>query len=258
MSTVDLRVTFDRDGFVPLAEAFSAEVAAAMADAVWDELARKHGIDRDDRSTWIVAEPHGLGSLRKRGVFDSIATPACRSAMSELLGTEDWPAPTDWGAPLVTFPTEEPWTVPTTRWHVDAPARGAEGWKLHLKWLGYLDAVPVGGGGTLVIAGSHRLVERYLHGAPADERGHSTDLRRAVFATDPWFELLGSDTDPGRMERLMDEGATIGGVDVRVVELTGDPGDLVFLHPHLFHAGAPNASPAPRLMITGGLMEIGG
>ena len=42
-------------------------------------------------------------------------------------------------------------------------------------------------------------------------------------------------------------------ITVRVVELTGQPGDLVFIHPHLFHAPAPNRGPSPRLMVTGGL-----
>ncbi|WP_171064674.1 phytanoyl-CoA dioxygenase family protein [Actinomadura soli] len=51
----------------------------------------------------------------------------------------------------------------------------------------------------------------------------------------------------------MTRGTTVAGVPVRVVELTGRPGDVVFLHPHLFHAPAANRSAAPRLMITGGL-----
>jgi ectoine hydroxylase-related dioxygenase (phytanoyl-CoA dioxygenase family) len=43
---------------------------------------------------------------------------------------------------------------------------------------------------------------------------------------------------------------------VRVVELTGEPGDVVFMHPHLLHAAAPNRSDSPRFMITGGVTEV--
>jgi hypothetical protein len=43
----------------------------------------------------------------------------------------------------------------------------------------------------------------------------------------------------------MEQGAAVSGVPVRVVELTGQPGDVVFMHPHLFHAAAPNAPPHP-------------
>jgi ectoine hydroxylase-related dioxygenase (phytanoyl-CoA dioxygenase family) len=46
------------------------------------------------------------------------------------------------------------------------------------------------------------------------------------------------------------EGADVGG---HVVELTGQPGDVVFLHPHVLHAAAPNDGDGPRLMVTGGL-----
>jgi ectoine hydroxylase-related dioxygenase (phytanoyl-CoA dioxygenase family) len=37
---------------------------------------------------------------------------------------------------------------------------------------------------------------------------------------------------------------------VRVVELTGAPGDVVLWHPSLFHAASPNASSRPGFMLT--------
>ena len=42
----------------------------------------------------------------------------------------------------------------------------------------------------------------------------------------------------------------IGGVPVRVVELTGEPGDVVFMHPWMVHAPAPNGADVPRIMVT--------
>jgi ectoine hydroxylase-related dioxygenase (phytanoyl-CoA dioxygenase family) len=56
----------------------------------------------------------------------------------------------------------------------------------------------------------------------------------------------------GEWLRTLDRTA-VDGVPVRIVELTGEPGDVVFLHPHLFHAPAPNHGRTPRLMVTGGL-----
>jgi ectoine hydroxylase-related dioxygenase (phytanoyl-CoA dioxygenase family) len=47
----------------------------------------------------------------------------------------------------------------------------------------------------------------------------------------------------------------VRGVDVRVVELHGDAGDVVLLHPHLLHAAAPNSGSAARVMVTGGVYE---
>jgi hypothetical protein len=41
----------------------------------------------------------------------------------------------------------------------------------------------------------------------------------------------------------------IDGVPVRVVELTGSPGDVVITHLHIFHARSPDTGTAPRLML---------
>ena len=40
----------------------------------------------------------------------------------------------------------------------------------------------------------------------------------------------------------------LGGVPVRVVELTGRAGDIVIGHPWLLHAPAPNCGTTPRFM----------
>jgi ectoine hydroxylase-related dioxygenase (phytanoyl-CoA dioxygenase family) len=254
LSSTDLEIHFDEHGFVRLRGCFAARDAAVMADAVWAELTRKHGIVGDDRSTWTVAEPRGLGALRKRGAFDAVATPAIRAAISTLVGRNDWPPPLSWGDPLVTLPRTGDWDVPTGGWHIDFPARGAPGSILLLKWLGYLASVPARGGGTVVLAGSHRLVERYLRQADPSDMGRSPKLRDAIFESHPWLRSIRRPDAPAdRAARLMKDGATVDGIGVRVIELTGQPGDIVFMHPHLFHAPAPNHASMPRLMITGGL-----
>ncbi|MGW3347286.1 phytanoyl-CoA dioxygenase family protein [Nonomuraea rubra] len=126
-------------------------------------------------------------------------------------------------------------------WHLDFPARGA-GIGLLLKWLGYLAPVGPAGGGTVVPAGSHRLVAAFLRQAGAAEPGRSATVRDAVLG------LL-----PQDVRRLPARGVVVSGVLVQVAELTGEPGDVVFLHPHLLHAPAANRSRAPRFMVTGGL-----
>lgn len=255
MSDADLRSHFDEHGFVRLRSGFSAEHAAVMADAVWTELKRKHGIDRDVPATWTVTEPRGLGALRRKGAFDALATPEVKAAIGILMGRDGWPPPVSWGDPLVTFPDQGTWDVPADGWHIDFPARGAPGSTLLLKWLGYLAPVPARGGGTLVLAGSHRLVETYLRHADPSDPGRSPTLRDAIFGSHPWLRTIRQPDPPSasghRAVRLMEQGAAVSGVPVRVVELTGQPGDVVFMHPHLFHAAAPNRSPAPRLMVTG-------
>ena len=68
----------------------------------------------------------------------------------------------------------------------------------------------------------------------------------------PWLaELSGKMKDRGnRTARFMEEGAVIEGVPVRVVELTGEPGDAVLWHPALFHGRSRNCTSVPRFVRT--------
>ena len=51
-------------------------------------------------------------------------------------------------------------------------------------------------------------------------------------------------------ERLLESPETVDGVDVQIVEFTGEPGDVWLMDMRLLHTLAPNPSPAPRLMVT--------
>jgi Phytanoyl-CoA dioxygenase (PhyH) len=242
----DLGSRYDEEGWARVRGAFPAAAAAAMAEAVWETLTRRDGIRPDDPSTWTVTEPRGLAGLRERGAFDALGSRAVVDAVTALLGRSDWLRPADWGGALVTFPTPGSWAVPRSGWHLDWPARGAPGSRLLVKWLGYATPIGRGGGGTVALAGSHRLVAEHLARTDPDDPGRSRAVRDAVFRRGPWFR----DLPP-------DRGTTVGGVPVRVVELTGEPGDVVFLHPHLLHAAAPNRAGAPRFMVTGQVLDLG-
>jgi hypothetical protein len=66
----------------------------------------------------------------------------------------------------------------------------------------------------------------------------------------PWFEALCSrDRSAARVRRLMLDGDMIDGVPVRVVELTGAPGDVVLMHLGIMHSLAPNHRATPRIML---------
>ena len=46
----------------------------------------------------------------------------------------------------------------------------------------------------------------------------------------------------------MDTETIVEGVALRVVELSGEPGDMVFCHPAMVHCSAPNRGTRPRFM----------
>ena len=62
-------------------------------------------------------------------------------------------------------------------------------------------------------------------------------------------ELTGAmPSQENRIQRFIKETTLINDVPVRVVELTGEPGDAVFCHPAIFHATSYNRAEVPRFM----------
>ena len=95
----------------------------------------------------------------------------------------------------------------------------------------------------LFVAGSHRLLD-----APGREL-RSKAFKKAL-RKKPYFNvLLGEDN--AERDRYLAQAHRVDGVDLRVVELTGEPGDVVLADARLLHAPAPNAQSTPRLMVRG-------
>ena len=134
------------------------------------------------------------------------------------------------------------WSVPRQVWHTDAPRVSGPGVPGVIA-LGFLDQTTAGGGGTLFVAGSHRLLD-----APGKEL-RSKAFKRAL-RKKPYFNVLLRD-DSAERTTFLAQPHRVEGVDVRVVELTGEPGDVVLADARLLHAPGPNVQPKPRLMVRG-------
>jgi len=143
---------------------------------------------------------------------------------------------------LVTLPDAAEWVVPTG-WHMDAP-RLASGEGLGIQLFAMLDDVEPGGGGTLVVAGSHRLLDEGRFMRMKEIRPL---LRRHAF-----FRRLYSESPADSDDRasLMSETFVADGVELKIMEMTGRPGDAYFTDLRIAHTTAPNASRRPRMMIT--------
>jgi len=152
---------------------------------------------------------------------------------------------------LFTPPGARHWFVPNTIWHVDVPRlgeAGAPGVQIFI----LLDDIPPGGGATLVLAGSHRLLN--------DRVRRSKDVKKSLKRR-PYFQHLmgprpqdrdpsdGSHTDPDSA-RLLNQPGHDGDIPLQVVEMDGQAGDVYITDLRLLHTLAPNASPRPRLMAT--------
>jgi hypothetical protein len=236
MLTADEQEVFARDGIVKIPSAFPSDAAARMRDVLWGELAARHGMDRDDRSTWTPARPTGLKTTKSSRTANAILGPRLRSVLDGLLG--EWVEPRHQGQVLVTMPEGVQWAVPHRQWHTDV---GFEEPTYAVKIWALLGDLAPGGGGTPQVAGSHRVIERFL--TTTGEREFKA-VRDQVLRSDPWFRNL---TSPERTVDPM-QPADLDGLPVRVVELTGRAGDVYVTHPWILHSIATNATDVPRMM----------
>jgi hypothetical protein len=249
--TAQQRLEFEELGFVRLRDVFSDDDAARMRRVVWRELERRYGVVEDDRNTWKIQLASGMQTSKKHRAFSAIGGQPLVDAVEALLGDGSWAMPPHWGQVMVTFPDEgAPWRLPGRLWHVDYQYTNAPTPLFGLKLFAFFGDVEAQGGGTLVVSGSHRVVERFVAETPPDARADYRTCRLRFMKQDPWFRTLANadDPDPDRNARFMESDHDADGIAVRVVELTGRPGDVVLTHPWTLHHAAPNAASYPRMM----------
>jgi hypothetical protein len=241
---------FERDGYVVVKQAFSRTDGLAMERRWWRELEDAHGIRPDDRSSWrqIAGD---LKAAKRDPVQAKILTERVRGVFDDLLGKAAWSPPRDWGRSIVTFPEPGAWDVPTRLWHWDNPC------ELHLDRpralfvVSFIGSVAPRSGGTLILSGSPRLLIQQERRIPASQRcGLGSRTWERFHRSHPWLmALTGQAPSPAdRIAAFMDGETIVEGVPLRVVELTGEPGDMVFCHPVMAHCVAPNRGAWPRFM----------
>lgn len=240
---------FERDGYLVVRQAFARADGVAMERQWWRELEGTHGIRPDDPSTWrpITGD---LKAAKRDPLQAKILTERVRGVLDDLLGRGAWSPPRDWGRPLVTFPEPGAWDVPTRLWHWDNAA------ELHLDRpralfvVSFIGPVAPRGGGTLILSGSPRLLVQQERLIPASARSSIAISRERFHHSHPWLmALTGQAPSPAdRIGAFIDRETIVDGVPLRVVELTGEPGDMVFCHPLMVHSAAPNRDARPRFM----------
>jgi len=245
---------FERTGVMRCEAAFSPDDAERMCEVIWNELRRRHGIHRVDPTTWHRHPPTGLKSSKRSMAFAAICGPKVEVALDALLGAGRWQRPKSFGNVLVTMPNSAVWRVPAAIWHSDFEPTLPADRLVAVKVWALCDDVEPGGGGTPQLAGSHRAFARYL------QTTTDRDYKRCKFGflrSHPWLRTLTRDDGTAdRNRHLMSEGATVHGVDARVVETVGRAGDVYVTHPWVFHSIATNATERPRLMRSLGIRQL--
>lgn len=246
------RASFAERGWLRLRAALSRADALRMQARMWDELRAVHGIARERRETWY--QPRAtLRAAKRDPLQQAIASAALLGAIDTLLGAHRWRVPSSWGIVLVTFPDRsgDAWTVPTSGWHYDFDLLDNATALRGLQVFAFLGRVVEHGGATLVVEGSHLLATRFVASLSPEDRAcdHQT-LRRRFLRHDPWLRALtGRAAAPAdRVACLLGASSSESGLALRVVELTGEPGDVIVCHPLLLHVASRNVAAEPRFM----------
>jgi hypothetical protein len=230
-----------------------------MRQRFWLYVERHSQIREHDPASW----PAGRGNLSMRGlrrdpVFGPFHSgPRIGRALDAVFGADAWTTPGLGSQLLFTFPTPPPWVLPAQTWHIDSGFERPTMPVHTVKLFGLMDDLGRTGGGTLMLAGSPRLVDACPDLLPSGTSGngqtwgrfmsqhpHLRRLHRGGSAEDPGRDLLGSEID-------------VAGVPVRAVEVTGAAGDVVIAHLQTFHGIAPNTTARPRLMLGKLIMRSG-
>ncbi|MFQ5739853.1 MAG: phytanoyl-CoA dioxygenase family protein [Acidobacteriota bacterium] len=254
------REEFFERGLTCLPGALPPQLAEGMVSRIWQALEESQGLQRDDPNTWIEGGVRGIGHLNREPEFRPFGSPRIRSALDNLLGKDNWRQPSSWGQILVTFPAKS-WSwnslfqgqVKLSRipWHTDfsydTPPH--EIWGAQVFCL--LADLEPGGGGTLAIEGSHHLIRKFVVQASRETLQKMKRARQAFLKSHPWLQQVSRAVSGPRPEAWMArQRAVIDDIPVRVVELTGQAGDVYLTHPWLLHAPSPNCNARPRLMCT--------
>ena len=250
-AAADLADEFRRTGILILRNAFSADAARGMQEAFWAFVQRHYDIRRDDPGTWPDGRGNvGLKQLRRSSVFTPFYdNPTVRHALDAVYAATGWLEPKAGTQILHTFPMPGPWVLPSRGWHIDCGFEQPSFPVSAVKLFGFFGEVGPGGGGTLLLSGSHRLVDQYRPRLAGPTPGNTGTWGQFMTQHPALAELYrgGNAADSGR--QLLNRPYEVDGVEVEAIELTGQPGDVVITHLHTFHCAAPNAVATPRLML---------
>lgn len=246
--STDQRDEFERTGVLALRGYFPAADMRAMADKIWADLFRRFSIDRRRPETWTVERPGKFQPIIRAGAFRAFGSERLFAIGDAFLGAGRWQKPRWLGYPLVTFPAGKAWDVPHRLWHLDTSASDCLDRLRCVRVFTFLEPSRPRGGGTPYVVGSHRLAMRIAARTPQSHL-HSREIRKVMEKEHRWFRELFAAGGKDRVQRFMLDGAVVDGVEVRVCEMLGEPGDTILMHPALLHGIAVNGLRQPRMML---------
>ena len=243
-----VRDEFKRRGIVKLKKFIPDEVMTPVREMLHEGLA-KAGVC--ENGIWISKRLNGMADysvrsklmksclkplVRRSELFTAIQSEKLLEAGEALVDGRKLMTLNNRPQLLFTPPDAETWSVPNTIWHVDIPRLGEVGCP-GVQMFTFIDKVESEGGATLTVAGSHHYVND--QGKVRSKRVLQ-ELRRV-----PWFKDLFKEP---QSRQLLDSVSQDGDIELQLVELTGEPGDVYLMDLRVIHTLGPNTRMRPRLM----------
>ncbi len=245
--TDEQRASFVDLGLVKFEGILDAGEAKQIEEELWHRFSR-WGIERMNPSSW---KSLGEATIRKvmkstrhvRGltaIYNEHTDAVAKTLTQEISLKKCTPLL------LLTFSNQHQYlkdeVVPSSMWHTDTPTLPGAGIPGIIA-LGCIARVRPQGGGTMVLTGSHRLFE--TSSFPISSKRVKRSLKRYSYIRD----LLSKDMK--NRERFLHEAGYVRDVELKVVELTGDPGDVYFVDARAMHTLVKNYQSVPRMMVRG-------
>ena len=208
---------FIKNGYHLAKGVFSRELAEKINSMVWEKLDEKP----HDPSTWNKPLVW-LREVFKNEIADQIHTKKYYNVIDDLCGEDKWHAHTGAGVWPILFPGfSKSWLVPEENWHIEGS------WFHHhinsseqgLVGIQLFTDIERGGGGTGVRLGSHHYTAQILAEAEPDGLDEHELCRRVIPLTK----------------------------HLPVIEITGNAGDIIFIHPFTLHGSSTNTSNRVRI-----------
>ncbi|KAI0366675.1 hypothetical protein BV20DRAFT_637988 [Pilatotrama ljubarskyi] len=235
---------FMENGYLVVKQAFSREKAAEFTREMWVRL----GLDPNDPETWPTDRDRIHMPVHRREPVATFA-PRVWEIMKELLGGEERidEASSTWGDSFIVnlgTPALAAQRTPVPpqeldNWHVDGDffVHFLDSPEQALLVIPLFSDIQPRGGATYIAPEGVDMVARYLAAHPEGVYARNlTFVPTTSTAADPR-------TDPGFWSHLEQVKKC-----TRFVELTGEVGDVVLLHPLMLHSASKNHLRIPRVI----------
>jgi len=276
--TEDQVEQFMNRGWVKIEAAIPREIVLEAQNEIWSILRTQHDVINSCQDTW-KSPFYQISKTYNHGSFARCTTTRLIDSIEDIVGSnrleQDYHSEGisfGWWPINLYLGENEAWDVPVGGWHwdgmhfkhfVNARDQGL------LMIVLFSDIQPKGGG-TLLAEGSHKIVAKYLadhpdgveykDAIPEVNRSHPWLMeltesngninehdRKVIYTTDQIRK--GEKSQGSRISKFMNNTLDDSkGIRLKVVETTGQAGDVLLCHPFLYHTGSQNHLRVPRIM----------